>query len=249
MGGMEWSRYTIIMTDDRYAEAPESILVEATHNAIRDLARRKLAESGGNWTGLVQGTSLTRSEVEGVERRLLDSGYRFAWSSTLSLRDRPEIYASADGALDDATFSFRHPAAVVAPPDEVGREQKGVGDNVVQFAANVMGTALYVRTSDKVLQLMRGGVGKDTIAIIDDSGGTLTAPILSQFVAVICAGGTVRSHLGILTREYGIPCLMNAKLSDIRSGDRIELETSALARPVETYQTGEEVPARIWKLP
>ncbi len=195
------------MQDDRYAEAPESILVEATHNAIRDLARRKLAESGGDWTGLVQGTSLTRSEVEGVERRLLDSGYRFAWSSTLSLRDRPEIYASADGALDDATFCFRHPAAVVAPADEAGREQKGVGDNVV------------------------------------------TAPILSQFVAVICAGGTVRSHLGILTREYGIPCLMNAKLSDIRSGDRIELETSALARPVETYQTGEEVPARIWKLP
>jgi hypothetical protein len=237
---------------DRYAEAPESILVEATHNAIRDLARRKLAESGGDWTGLVQGAvgaSLTRSEVEGVERRLLDSGYRFAWSSTLSLRDRPEIYASAGGALDDATFCFRHPAAVVAPADEAGREQKGVGDNVVQFAANVMGTALYVRTSDKVLQLMREGVGKDTIAIIDDSGGTLTAPILSQFVAVICAGGTVRSHLGILTREYGIPCLMNAKLSDIRSGDRVELETSALARPVETYRTGEELPARIWKLP
>jgi hypothetical protein len=42
---------------------------------------------------------------------------------------------------------------------------------------------------------------------------------------------------------------MNAKLSDIRSGDRVELETSALARPVETYQTGEELPARIWKLP
>src|SRR5229473_4383219 len=179
------------MQDDRYAEAPESILVEATHNAIRDLARRKLAESGGDWTGLVQGTSLTRSEVEGVERRLLGSGYRFAWSSTLSLRDRPEIYASADGALDDATFSFRHPAAIIAPPDEAGREQKGVGDNVVQFAANVMGTALYVRTSDKVLQLMRGGVGEDTIAIIDDSGGTLTAPILSLFAAVTfvrCAG-------------------------------------------------------------
>src|SRR5260370_41690688 len=118
------------MQDARYAEARESVLVEATHNAIRDLARRKLAERGGDWTGLVQGTSLTRSEVEGGERRLLGSGYRFAWSSTLSLRDRPEIYASADGALDDATFSCRHPAATVPPPAEAGRDQKGAGKKV-----------------------------------------------------------------------------------------------------------------------
>ena len=29
----------------------------------------------------------------------------------------------------------------------------------------------------------------------------------------------IRSHLGILTREYGIPCFMNSKISGIREGD------------------------------
>ena len=88
----------------------------------------------------------------------------------------------------------------------------------------------------------------DTVAIIDDSGGTLTAPILEQFKGVICAGGTVRSHLGILTREYGIPCVMNAKISGIREGDRVEIESTAPAKTAEAYQNGVEMTAKVWRL-
>jgi phosphohistidine swiveling domain-containing protein len=95
---------------------------------------------------------------------------------------------------------------------------------------------------------MRSGVPEGSIAVIDDSGGTLTAPILEKFAGVVCAGGTVRSHLGILTREYGIPCLMNVRLAGIFTGDLIELETSAPARTADSYQRGEEMPARIWKV-
>jgi signal transduction protein with GAF and PtsI domain len=91
-------------------------------------------------------------------------------------------------------------------------------------------------------------VPADIIAIIDDSGGTLTAPILEKFKGVICAGGTVRSHLGILTREYGIPCLMNARISGIHEGDRVAMETSAPAKTAEAYQQGREMTARIWKV-
>ena len=86
-----------------------------------------------------------------------------------------------------------------------------------------------------------------TVAVIDDSGGTLTAPILEQFKGVICAGGTVRSHLGILTREYGIPCFMNAKISGIHEGDTVELECTAPAKTAEDYQRGVERTARIWR--
>jgi signal transduction protein with GAF and PtsI domain len=74
--------------------------------------------------------------------------------------------------------------------------------------------------------MLTGGVPEDTIAVIDDSGGTLTAPILGRFTGVICLGGTVRSHLGILTREYGVPCLMNAKLDGLTEGTRIAVEYS-----------------------
>ena len=68
-----------------------------------------------------------------------------------------------------------------------------------------------------------------TIAVIDDSGGTLTAPILGQFTGVVCLGGTVRSHLGILTREYGVPCLMNVKLDGLSDGDAVTVEYSKKA--------------------
>ena len=132
--------------------------------------------------------------------------------------------------------------------DDSGREQRGVGDNVVRYERNVVGVARYIRTNARVLDYLSAGVPPGTIAIIDDSGGTLTAPIIDQFQGVICAGGSVRSHLGILTREYGIPCLMNSRLSGVKDGDRIEIEVTAPAKTTEDYQAGIEKVGRIWRL-
>ena len=237
---------------DRYGDAPASVLVEAVHNSVRELVRRKLAESGDIWADYVFGSSnraiTTRDFVE-IEDRILKSGHRFVSSAMISARERPDVYKPLEGFDGNlAEFSFEHPDAVVAATDSEGREQRGVGDNVVRRSENVVGTARYVRTSDAVLEYMTKGIPDDMIAIIDDSGGTLTAPILEKFRGVICAGGTVRSHLGILTREYGIPCLMNAKISGIREGDLVEIETSAIARTAESYQNGKEMIARVWKI-
>ena len=88
----------------------------------------------------------------------------------------------------------------------------------------------------------------DTIAIIDDSGGTLTAPILEKFRGVICAGGSTRSHLGILTREYQVPCLMNAKVSGIRQGDTVTFDCTATPKTADDYQNGREVIASVWRI-
>ena len=98
-------------------------------------------------------------------------------------------------------------------------------DNVFK-AADVTGTARYISDVDKVMEMLTGGVPENTVAIIDDSGGTLTAPILGDFTAVVCMGGTVRSHLGILTREYNVPCLMNATLDGLADGDEVTVEYS-----------------------
>jgi signal transduction protein with GAF and PtsI domain len=76
------------------------------------------------------------------------------------------------------------------------------------------------------MEMLTEGVPDNTIAVIDDSGGTLTAPILGDFKAVVCMGGTVRSHLGILTREYNVPCLMNAQLDGLADGDELLVEYS-----------------------
>ncbi len=242
----------LLVDNDKYAEPNASVVVDAYHAAIQDLIRRKLDASGGDWASFVFDKSydlITAAEFAAIEKKLLATGHRFDWSAMISVRERPEAYKPATGLGEDlATFSFEHAEAVVAPPDAEGREQRGIGDNVVKYPKNLIGIARYIRSSDRVLELLTSGVPGDTVAVIDDSGGTLTAPILEQFKGVICAGGTVRSHLGILTREYGIPCLMNAKISGIREGDRVEIECTAAAKTAEAYQTGVEMTAKVWRL-
>jgi signal transduction protein with GAF and PtsI domain len=82
---------------------------------------------------------------------------------------------------------------------------------------------------ETVMEMLTDGVPPNTVAVIDDSGGTLTAPILGDFTGVLCMGGTTRSHLGILTREYGVPCLMAVQLDGLKEGDAIVVEYSKAA--------------------
>ena len=230
---------------------PASPIVEATLELLRDVARRRFAEWPGDWPSFVsEGADLviTVDDIKSIEDKLLASGHRFDWSASISAAERPDAYKAADGAADSPDFSFEHPNAVTTPADEAGRAQRGVGDNVVRHETNVIGTARYIRSNARVLAYLTDGVPPGTIAVIDDSGGTLTAPIIEQFAGVICAGGSVRSHLGILSREYGIPCLMNARISGIRDGDRVEIEATAPAKTTEDYQSGTERVGRIWRL-
>ena len=237
---------------DKYGGQGASAVVDAYHGAIKELVRGRLDEAGGDWASFVFDKSyelISAKDFAAIEKKLLATGHRFDWSAMISVRERPDAYKPATGVGEDLkTFSFEHPEAVVAAKDADGREQRGVGDNVVKYPRNLVGTARYIRSSDRVVEMLTEGVPSDTVAIIDDSGGTLTAPILARFKGVICAGGTVRSHLGILTREYGIPCLMNAKISGIKEGDRVEIESAAPAKTAEAYQTGVEMTAKVWRL-
>lgn len=240
----------LFVDTDKYAEDEGPGIVEAFHSGLKDLVRRKLDESGGDWNAFVFGKAeslITSGEIAEIEKKLLATGYRYTVSAMISQKERPDAYKAVESE-DPTTFSFEHPEARTAEVDADGRELRGQGDNVLQQKKNTIGIARYFRNNDRVLRCLDEGVPDETIAIIDDSGGTLTAPILEKFKGVICAGGTVRSHLGILTREYGIPCLMNAKVSGIREGDRVELETSGIAKTGEMYQSGEDASVRIWKL-
>lgn len=240
----------LFVDSDKFADGEGPPIVDAFHSALKDLVRRKLDESGGNWNDFVFGKAqelITAREIEAIEARLLATGHRFTVSAMISQRERPDAYKGVSGSEDPATFSFEHADARVEAADAQGREVRGQGDNVVQNARNTIGIARHFRNNDNVMHCLNNGVPPETIAIIDDSGGTLTAPILEKFKGVICAGGTIRSHLGILTREYGIPCLMNARISGIREGDTVEIETSGPAKTGEMYQRGEDGSVRIWK--
>jgi hypothetical protein len=192
--------------------------VENYHSAIRALVAERLAASGKPWEEAVQDESLelTREDFEKIEADLLATGYRFDMSATVSVKEEPDKYKPIEGLQDSGKQES----------DEQGRPIVGTGDNVFQAPEDVTGTARFVSDVEKVLEMLTNGVPDGTIAVIDDSGGTLTAPVLGSFTGVLCLGGTVRSHLGILTREYGIPCLMNVQLDGLSDGDQIVVEYS-----------------------
>ena len=234
---------------DKYGYQSDFAIVEAYNCAVKDIVRKRFDASGQVWKDFVADAAydeITKADMSDIEDRLLAYGYRFEPSAMSSASERPQAYK--DSGLYDTDFSFENEKAPVGPADAQGRELRGAGDNVVTRSENVTGIARYVRTSDKVLEYLTDGVPEDTIAIVDDSGGTLTAPILEKFKAVICAGGTTRSHLAILTREYGIPCLMNARLSGIKNGDKLEVEAVAKAKSSDDYAAGLDVSGSVWRI-
>lgn len=238
--------------DARHAQPEASPLVEATLSLVRESVREAWRDSDLAWSEFAlrgNDTLITQDMMRQVERKILASGHRFDWSAAISAEEQPDIYKPRDGAGETADgFMFEHPDVTLAEPDSEGRALCGVGDNVVRYPANVTGTARYIRSNERVMQYLTEGVPPGTIAVIDDSGGTLTAPIIDKFAGVICAGGTVRSHLGILTREYNIPCLMNAKVTGIRDGATVVIEASAAAKTAEDYQQKIDRTGRVWLL-
>ncbi|MFN8216016.1 MAG: hypothetical protein U0R71_05410 [Solirubrobacterales bacterium] len=203
---------------DKWPRESATPLVERYHSAVRALAAEKLAASGKSWEEAVEAGVLipTREELEKIEADLLAEGYKFDVSATISLKEEPDKYKPLAGIADSGEQE----------KDEQGRPIVGTGDNVFKAPADVTGIARYISDVDRVMEMLTGGVPENTVAIIDDSGGTLTAPILGDFTAVVCMGGTVRSHLGILTREYNVPCLMNAELDGLADGDEVTVEYS-----------------------
>lgn len=240
-------------TDKYENQSAPPTVVEIFHSGIKNTVRKILSDSGAMWSDFVFGRSyelLSHAKIAEIERGVVEGGYRYAPSASISVQERPEAYIKeldAEASADD--FSFEHEGAVVEPAEPSGRQRRGQGDNVVEYPSNIIGSARYYRSIRDVMDGLSKGVPERTIAIIDDSGGTLTAPILEQFYGVVCAGGTVKSHLGILTREYGIPCLMNARISGIRNGDLIELEVSGAAKTIEAYQSDEDMSVKLWILP
>jgi phosphohistidine swiveling domain-containing protein len=211
------------------------------NGAIRELVQRRFAETGAKWADVVfdrEFDLFSRADAEAVEREALDSGYRFEFSATASLESEPEKYKRPDKA--ETTESK---AEVVD-----GKRLVGTGDNVIRKHAPLSGPVALISNIEQVMEFLTNGVPDGTIAVIDDSGGTLTAPIIENFAGVICLGGTVRSHLGILAREYDVPTLMNCKIDTLVDGDVVEIEVTAAPPAVGAYETGDTGHARIWKI-
>ncbi len=209
------------------------------NSAVRAVAAKRFAATGAQWKDVVfarQFDLFSLADARAVEQEALDSGYRFDFSATVSLESEPDKYKRPEKAA--ASFTEGEVSD--------GRRQVGIGDNVIRKQQSVSGPVALISKTEQVMEFLADGVPDGTIAVIDDSGGTLTAPIIEGFAGVVCLGGSVRSHLGILAREYDVPTLMNCKIDTLRDGDVVELEVTAAPPASDAYETGDTGHARIW---
>jgi signal transduction protein with GAF and PtsI domain len=101
----------------------------------------------------------------------------------------------------------------------------GVGTRVFEATA-VSGSWRRLLSPDDVLELM-DTTATGVVACVADAGATFLAPIFDELVAVVCMSGTPLSHIGIVSREYQVPCVMAATLtSEPADGDRVEVDCS-----------------------
>jgi phosphoenolpyruvate-protein kinase (PTS system EI component) len=104
-----------------------------------------------------------------------------------------------------------------------GARQIGVGINVMESDEVVEGRIRFLDSPQEVLAF----VASDAVAasIVISRGGTTTfmAPALASGVrGLITLQGSPESHLGILSREFGIACVMSVQFTEGIQTDRGE---------------------------
>jgi len=93
------------------------------------------------------------------------------------------------------------------------------GYNSFETKKRPSGTVKYLPDPKSVIQLIQSGKLKEHILLVQGGTTTFLAPALSMgAIGVITMSGAPESHLGILSREFQIPCVMTAYLtgSDVR---------------------------------
>jgi len=92
------------------------------------------------------------------------------------------------------------------------------GFNSFETSKKPIGTIKYLPDPKSVIALIQSGKLKEHIVLAQGGTTTFLAPALSMgAMGVITLSGAPESHLGILSREFQIPCVMTAYLTDSES--------------------------------
>ena len=109
----------------------------------------------------------------------------------------------------------------------------GTGTKVFD-AEPVHGVWRRLNAPDDVLDLMDTSA-EGVIACVADAGATFLAPIFDDLAGVVCLSGTPLSHIGIVSREYQVPCIMGTQLvSEPEDGSAVEIDCSGAVGIVRT---------------
>src|ERR1700757_4353842 len=91
----------------------------------------------------------------------------------------------------------------------------GTGMAVFQSSDVVEGPVRFLDSPQAVIDFVSGDAVADTIVLARGGTTTFLTPALTNGVkGIITLQGAPTSHLGILSREYGIPCVMGVSFAE-----------------------------------
>ncbi|MFH0299706.1 PEP-utilizing enzyme [Bradyrhizobium sp. 31Argb] len=92
------------------------------------------------------------------------------------------------------------------------------GYNSFETKKTLSGIVKYLPDPKSVIALIQSGKLKEHILLVQGGTTTFLAPALSLgSIGVITMSGAPESHLGILSREFQMPCVMTAYLTGSES--------------------------------
>ncbi len=102
---------------------------------------------------------------------------------------------------------------------------------VASVPREVVGHAVNLAHTQNAQELAE----EDAIAVVEWAGSTALTPLLPKLKGIVCTKGGIGSHLAILAREFGIPCLMATELGENIEGRIVRISE---AGEVEVMEEG-----------
>ena len=94
-----------------------------------------------------------------------------------------------------------------------------IGRGQVVSGGATEGTLRRAEDLDQVFGLMKRSDLDETILLCESASATAVTPLLAKVRGVVCRTGGMTSHLAIVSREFGLPCIVGARLEDPAAAD------------------------------
>jgi len=143
------------------------------------------------------------------------------------------------------------------PEAAKGFEHVGTGLNVYESPDPVVGRAKWLDSPNDVISFVESGEDISDVIVIARGGTTtfLAMALNAGVRGVITLQGAPESHLGILSREYGIPCIMSVAFEkgvrtsrgEIIPADGVRLRMDVSSRPRGTVSAEAGAPRSSWR--
>jgi phosphohistidine swiveling domain-containing protein len=102
-----------------------------------------------------------------------------------------------------------------------------IGQGTTVSGAGTEGVLHAANNTDQVFALLRHERLEEVILLTDSASATAVVPLLAKVRGVVCRSGGMTSHLAIVSREFGISCLMGAELPDDPSLEGLRVKIDA----------------------